>query len=348
MATVWFTLIALMLAVYVVLDGFDFGAGIVHLWVARTDEERRTVLASIGPLWDGNEVWLIAAGGVLLLAFPRVYAAGFSGFYLPLMIALWLLVMRGLAIEFRSHHINPLWRSFWDGAFAFSSSLMAVILGAALGNVVRGVPLDETGFFAGPLFTDFRPGGRPGVLDWYTTMVGLFALFVLAGHGALYLVWKCAGDLRERARRVALRAWCAALLLGVPTTYATARVQPRLFAHLIERRWTWILLAVIAGSLGLLLRSFRRRQELAAFLASALFILGMLGATAAGLFPDLLISTLGPEFDLGVRNAASGADGLRLGLAWWIPAMLLAAAYFLFLFRFFRGKILIGADGPES
>src|SRR5437588_4172883 len=136
MEMVWFTIVSLMLTTYVVLDGFDFGAGILHLAVARNDRERRTVLAAIGPVWDGNEVWLIASGGVLVYAFPRAYAAGFSGFYLPLMMALWLLILRGISIEFRSHESNPLWRSFWDGSFAFSSILMATILGAALGNVI--------------------------------------------------------------------------------------------------------------------------------------------------------------------------------------------------------------------
>src|SRR5690242_14706587 len=176
MQTVWFTLISVMLAVYVVLDGFDFGAGILHLAVARTDRERRTVLAAIGPVWDGNEVWLLASGGVLVFAFPRAYSAGFSGFYLPLMMALWLLILRGISIEFRSQQPNHLWRSFWDGVFWFSSTLMAIILGAALGCVIRGVPLGGSGFFSGPLFTNFRAGVQPGVLDWYTVLVGLFTL----------------------------------------------------------------------------------------------------------------------------------------------------------------------------
>ena len=139
MGTIWYILIALMLATYVVLDGFDFGAGIVHLLVARNDDERRTVLASIGPVWDGNEVWLIAVGGVIVFAFPRAYACGFSGFYLPLMMVLWLLILRGLSVEFRSREANPLWRSFWDGGFFVSSALMAIVLGAALGNLIRGV-----------------------------------------------------------------------------------------------------------------------------------------------------------------------------------------------------------------
>src|SRR5260370_944031 len=144
METIWFILVASMLTVYVVLDGFDFGAGILHLLVAKTDAERRTVLGAIGPVWDGNEVWLVASGGVLFFAFPRAYAAGFSGFYLPLMIVLWLLILRGLSIEFRSREPNGLWRSFWDGTFALSSALMAIVLVAALANILRGWPLDPT------------------------------------------------------------------------------------------------------------------------------------------------------------------------------------------------------------
>src|SRR5271167_5210199 len=172
MEAVWFAIVSAMLAVYAVLDGFDFGVGVVHRLVAKTDEERRTVLAAIGPVWDGNEVWLVAAGGVLFMAFPRVYSAAFSGFYLALMIVLWLLILRGIAIESRSHQENPLWREFWDTTFSLSSAVLAVVLGAALGNVVRGVPLDATGFFAMPLFTDFQPGAHPGVFDWYTVLAG--------------------------------------------------------------------------------------------------------------------------------------------------------------------------------
>src|SRR5437762_1854450 len=189
METVWFALVSLMLAAYVVLDGFDFGAGILHLFVAKTDAERRTVLAAIGPVWNGNEVWLIASGGVLVFAFPKVYAAGFSGFYLPLMMVLWLLVLRGISIEFRSKEDNPLWRTFWDNVFFGSSLSMSVVLGAALGNVIRGVPLGSSGYFQGALFTNFQPGPNPGVLDWYTISVAVFAALVLAGHGALFLNW---------------------------------------------------------------------------------------------------------------------------------------------------------------
>src|SRR6202171_4533857 len=177
METVLVAMVAGMLTVYVVLDGFDFGAGILHRFVARTDEERRTVLAAIGPVWDGNEVWLVAAAGVLFMGFPRVYSAAFSGFYMALMIVLWLLILRGIAIESRSHNENPLWREVLDTGFLLSSALLGLVAGSSLGNMIRGVPLDETGFFAIPLFTDFQPGPQPGIFDWYTTLVGVFTLF---------------------------------------------------------------------------------------------------------------------------------------------------------------------------
>ena len=343
METIWFTLVALMLIAFVVLDGFDLGAGILHLLVAKTDEERRTVLGAIGPVWDGNEVWLVAAGGVLFFAFPRVYAAGFSGFYLPLMISLWLLIMRALSIEFRSREPNKLWRSFWDGGFVLSSVLITIVLGAALGNIVRGVPLDASGYFVGPLFTDFRPGPHPGVLDWYTVLLGLFSLGVLAGHGALYLVLRTEGPVQERSQRLAGPIWIVTVVVGVLATWATAHVRPQLYASLVSRPWTWLLLAIIITSLVSIFRFRSRRRELPAFLASASFIVGMLGATAAGMFPNILNSTLEPRFTLHAYNATAGALSLRVGLVWWSIAMLLAIGYFVNLYLSIRGKV-----GPEE
>src|SRR5919199_6439482 len=173
METLWFVLVCFMLSMYVLLDGFDLGAGAIHPLVARVDAERRIVLHAIGPIWDGNEVWLIAAGGALFFAFPRLYASSFSGFYLPLMMVLWLLMLRGMGIELRSHVANPLWWSFFDFLFSVSSVLLAVFFGAAVGNVVRGVPLNAEGYFFEALWTDFRVGPAPGILDWYTTLMGL-------------------------------------------------------------------------------------------------------------------------------------------------------------------------------
>ena len=203
MEALWFAIVAGMLAVYVVLDGFDFGAGFLHLIVARTDAERRTVLAAIGPVWDGNEVWLLAAGGALFMAFPAAYAAGFSGFYLPLMLLLWVFILRGLSIELRGHVLNPLWAAFWDATFFLGSTLIAIVLGAALGNVLRGVPLDGTGTFHMPLFDTFWPARQSGVLDAYTVLVGVFTLVALGGHGGLYLAMKTEGPVQERSTRAA-------------------------------------------------------------------------------------------------------------------------------------------------
>ena len=176
MGNVWFCLVALMLTVYVVLDGFDLGAGAIHLFVARTDAERRQVIRSIGPVWDGNEVWLLAAGGTLYFAFPLLYASSFSGFYLPLMMVLWLFVLRGVAVEFRSHVEGPIWTGFWDAVFWLASLLLAVFFGAALGNVVRGVPLDSPVRFIEPLWSIILIGRENGIMHSYTIVVGVKAL----------------------------------------------------------------------------------------------------------------------------------------------------------------------------
>ena len=340
MATAWFAIIALMLTVYVVLDGFDFGAGMVHLFVAKTDAERRTVLSSIGPLWDGNEVWLVASGGVLVFAFPKAYAVAFSGFYLPIMMALWLLILRGVAIELRSHHENPLWRRFWDVVFALASTVVAVVLGLSLGNVVRGVPIGPGGYFNAPLFTSFRPGTTTlGAIDWYTSLVGLFALVALAGHGALYLVWKTTGPVQARSRAAARRLWLLVVILGITITVVTDAVRPELLANLGARPWAWPLVFLVPAAIATVVVALRRRRELLAFCASAAMLAGLLGAAAAALYPTILRSTIDESLSLDVSNAAAGDRSLALGLAWWVPAMVLAVVYFAYLFRSFRGKV---------
>ncbi|MGA3044431.1 MAG: cytochrome d ubiquinol oxidase subunit II, partial [Bryobacteraceae bacterium] len=203
MQTIWFMLVAVMIAVYVVLDGFDLGAGIVGLLVARTDREKRQVLRSIGPVWDGNEVWLLAGGGTLYFAFPALYASSFSGFYLPLMMVLWLLILRGISIEFRNHIDSLVWKPFWDAVFGGASALLAIFFGAALGNVVRGVPLDSANEFFLPLWTNFGLGRDVGILDWYTVLVAVAAFATLTMHGAHWVALKAEGELEQRARKVA-------------------------------------------------------------------------------------------------------------------------------------------------
>jgi len=199
MPALWFWLLAVLLAAYAVLDGFDFGVGMLHFVVAKTRDERDTLLRSIGPVWDVNEVYLVAAGGTLFGAFPVLYATAFSGFYLPLMIVLWLLLFRSLGIELRHHIDNLLWHQLWDVAFSASSALLAIFFGAALGNLVRGLPLQPNGDFFEPLWTDFRVGDETGILDWYTLLVGVTATASLGLHGALWLGWKTDGALAQRA-----------------------------------------------------------------------------------------------------------------------------------------------------
>jgi cytochrome bd ubiquinol oxidase subunit II len=344
MEAVWFAIVFGMLAVYTVLDGFDFGVGILHRFVARTDEERRTVLAAIGPVWDGNEVWLIAAAGVLFLAFPRVYSAAFSGFYLALIIVLWLLILRGVAIELRSRLENPLWREFWDTTFALASALLAVVLGTALGNVVRGVPLDGTGLFFIPLFTDFQPGVRPGIFDWYTALVGVFALCVLAGHGALYLVWKTTGPVQVRSAAWARKIWLAVLPLWVLVTLATAWIQPEIYTNLLARPWSLGFVLLMLGGLCGVFRFSSRGRELTAFLSSSAFLLGLLATTMAGNYPNWLRSTLDPAHSLTAANTAAQSYALQVGLVWLSIGMALAGGYFVYLFRSVRGKVGSGAE----
>ncbi|HTQ11963.1 MAG TPA: cytochrome d ubiquinol oxidase subunit II [Fimbriimonadaceae bacterium] len=338
MQTVWFIIVSLMMATYVVLDGFDFGAGILHLFVAKSDQERRTVIGAIGPLWDGNEVWLLAGGGVLFFAFPRAYAAGFSGFYMPLMMVLWLLVMRGISIEFRSMEASPLWRSLWDGAFFLASSLMAIVLGAALGNVIRGVPVNADGYFSGPLFTNFEATGD-GVLDWYTVLVGLFTFAVLAMHGALYLRMKATGPVHDRATAAGMKLWIAVVALGVLATIGTVAVQPKLFSTMAGRPLSWVLAAGVVASIAAVPVTLKQKQESRSFVASCAFIASMLAATASGVYPTLLGSTVSPAYDLNIVTASAGPLNLRVGLGWWIIAIILAIGYFTYLFRSFRGKV---------
>jgi cytochrome d ubiquinol oxidase subunit II len=345
MEMLWFWIVSVMVAIYAVMDGFDFGAGILHLFVARTDRERRQVLAAIGPWWDGNEVWLLAGGGAMFLAFPKLLAAGFSGFYLAMFLVLWCLVFRGISIEFRSHVGDSLWRAFWDVLFAGSSILLPVLLGAALGNVIRGVPLDATGYFNIPLFTQFTTSNPVGILDWYTVLMGVFVLVTLTGHGATYLAWKTDGAVQDRSQAFAMPAWLAVTALWILTTFATARVAPLLFQGWTRSPLAWLGTAIYLGGLGAVFLGLRTRRPVVAFLGSSAFILGILAASAASVWPVMLRSTLDPSWSLTAHNASVAASGLRKGFTWWIIGFPIALGYFAMLFRLFRGKAQAAADG---
>jgi cytochrome bd ubiquinol oxidase subunit II len=345
MEALWFALAAVMVAIYVVMDGFDFGAGALHLVVAKSDRERRQVLAAIGPFWDGNEVWLLAAGGVLFLAFPKVLASGLSGFYLAIFMLLWVLILRGAAIELRSHVEDRMWRAFWDGTFAFASVLAPVLFGAALGNVLRGVPMTSDRWFALPLFASFSPRGELGVLDWYTVLCGVTALVAVLHHGALFLAWKTDGEVRERSVRVAGLAFGPLVALWLLATIATARLAPEIFRALGERPLAWLATLLFLAGLSASFAGRRAGRDLVAFLGSSAFLLGVLAATAASVYPVWLKSAGDAALSLTAENAAAGAYSLRVGLYWWPAGFVLAIVYFTILFRHHRGRAQAAAEG---
>jgi len=345
MRELWFWLVSVMVAIYAVMDGFDFGAGILHLFVAKTNEERREVLGAIGPLWDGNEVWLLAGGGAMFLAFPKVLAAGFSGFYMAMFLVLWTLLLRGISIEFRSHIQDGMWRAFWDGTFALSSILMPVLLGAALGNVIRGVPLDAQGNFNIPLFTNFGTSNPVGILDWYTVLVGVFALVVITAHGATFLAWKTEGPVQARCLKMAMPLWLVTLALWLLTTLATKAVNPAIFDAFPKAPLAWLFFVVYVAGLGLVFLGLSHKRHLLAFLGSGAFILGILATTAACVFPVMLRSTLDPAWSLTALNASVESHGLRAGMVWWFIGFPLVLVYFGYLFHIHRGKVKAASEG---
>jgi len=339
METLWYILVSLMLVMYVLLDGFDLGAGIIHLLAGKTDQERRLILNAIGPVWDGNEVWILAAGGTLYFAFPLVYASSFSGFYLPLIIVLWLLMLRGLGIEFRHQIHNPLWLKFWDVVFSCSSALLAIFLGAALGNVVRGVPLNADGYFFEPLWTTFTVVPESGILDWYTVILGLVAFFTLTVHGAGYVAMKTNGVVHDRSRAIVSKAWWGVLVTSLAGAISTFSIRPELARNFIEAPWGALFPLMGIAGLGGNWFYNRRGVDGGAFLSSGIFILGMLASTAFALYPNLLSASTDPAYSLTAHKVAAQQYGLTVGLIWWTIGILLAAGYFVYLYRSFRGKV---------
>jgi cytochrome d ubiquinol oxidase subunit II len=348
METLWFVLVAFMMAAYVVLDGFDLGVGALYMVLGRTEADRAIMRQTIGPVWDANEVWLLAAGGTLYFAFPALYAAAFSGFYLPLMMVLWLLIGRGLGVELRGHIPDPLGQQVCDVVFMVSSALLAIVLGAALGNVVRGVPLDADGYFFLPLWTNFLPGADPGVLDWYTVLCGEVALVALGTHGAHYLVLRTSGDINDRARGIALKGGRLLTILTVASLAGTVMVRPTILDNFRTHPIGLLIPIIVVGSLAMMDLSVRRRRERNAFVASCAYLIAMLGGAAFSLFPVLLPSSIDPARALTIHGAASGGYAMRAALTWWIVGLVLVAGTFRYLYRSFRGKVLAGASDHDA
>jgi cytochrome d ubiquinol oxidase subunit II len=326
MQTAWFWFLAAMVTVYVVLDGFDLGVGALHLLLGRTESERAEATAAIGPVWNGNEVWLIASGGVLFMAFPKAYASSFSGLYFGLILVLWLLVGRGLALELRHHIDHPLWRTACDTVFALSSGALALVFGVALGNVVRGVPLGADGYFSLPLFE---------TLNWYALLVGVFGLVVLCAHGASFLALRGTGQLGARARTWARRLWWAEAGLFVAMIGPTYAVRDEMLTGLVDRPWKLVFPLVAVGALAGMLVWQRRGAWGRAFAGSALFIAGLMTTMAAALYPSILPAHDGRPYGLTVHNAAAGHHSLTTALVWWPLGMVLALTYFAYAYRMF-------------
>lgn len=339
MGFIWFWLVAVMIVGYVVLDGFDLGVGVLHLFLARTEAERRATLASIGPVWDGNEVWLLAGGGTLYFAFPLLYASAFSGFYLPLMIVLWLLILRGISLELRNHVEVGVWRSLLDGVFGCSSALLTIFFGAALANVIRGVPLQADGYFFLPLWTNWQPGEHPGILDWYTVIGGLVALVALTMHGALWITIKTSSAICSRARHTVKVLWMVLAALTFVSLVATIAVRPETLNNYFNYPFTFAVPVGVLASLAGVWIFNRKSKPLRAFLSSCLYLFFMLAGACWGLYPTLLPATTGADRDITLTRAISGPHTLAVGLVWWLIGMALAVCYLVFVYSKFRGKV---------
>ena len=343
MGVLWFVLLALVLIVYILLDGFDIGVGIVYLFIARSDDERRIVLSAIGPIWNGNEVWLIVGGGVLFLAFPKVYAAGLSGFYLGLFVMLWLLIARGLSLELRSHVDSAVWRAFWDTTFSGSSLALAAILGIVLGNLVRGVPLSADEFFFTPFWTNWLPGVNPGLLDWYTVLVALFSVVVLAVYGANYVSVRTSGQVGQRAARLGSNGAWGIVVLGAVVATTSLLLQPILIENYGARPAGVVFpLAAVLGLVGMLYYR-RHARDTITFVSTGLFILALLSSVAFGLFPNLLIATTGSAYSLTVDNAAASPQALRTSALWFVISIFIVISYTIYSYISFRGKVTLSS-----
>lgn len=329
--TTWFILIGVLLSGYAILDGFDLGVGSLHLLV-KNDMDRRILINSIGPVWDGNEVWLVTGGGALFAAFPDVYATVFSGFYSAFMLLLAVLIFRAVAIEFRSKREMTWWRKSWDRAFSISSIFIAFLMGVSLGNIITGVPVGSDKEFMGS-FSD--------LISPYTVMVGITTVALFMMHGSIYLVMKTEGELQNTIRSWVNNAIIFFVITYITTTMATLIYYP----HMIEpfkahpELFGFALLNMLA--IANIPREIHHGREFRAFLSSCASIVALLGLFAIGLYPNILISTLDPNFSLTVFNAASSQKTLSIMLTMALIGIPFVLAYTISIYWIFRGKVKI-------
>lgn len=336
--TLWFMLLGVLLAGYAVLDGFDFGVGIL-MPLARTDHERRVILNSIGPIWDGNEVWLVTFGGAMFAAFPELYATVFSGFYAVFMMVLFALIMRAISIEFRSKMESAAWRRVWDVSFFLSSAAAPVLFGIAIGAVMVGVPIDANGIFVGTIADIFFPQPQPV----YPLMVGLLTAALFTMHGAIYLYLKSEDDLQRRVRRWMWHGFGTFLALYLVTTIVTLMTVPHAAENFERWPWAWMLVMVSVLAIGNIPRTIFYDRPGQTFLSSAVVIVALVGLVGVALFPDVLVSSLSPASNLNIVNSAS--SNKTLGIMAFIAAlgMPFVLAYTAVIYWTYRGKVRLGA-----
>lgn len=350
MEFVWYCIIMGMLTIYFVFDGFDLGAGMVQLFFSKDENEKQIVYRAIGPFWDANEVWLIAGGGSLFCAFPLVYAASFSGFYLPLIIVLWLLIFRGISIELRGQIENTLWHTFWDKAFGIASFLLALFFGIALGNVIRGVnlgmvkegvPTQEENFFFLPLWNDsFSPTDvYPGVIDWFTLIIGAISVVALLIHGSNWMLYKTKSTLNPRLKHAVYVLTLFLIVLVGVSIFFIQYIKPEIFDNFLEYPLLYVFPFIcLIGLFGLLgVKKYKKDGQ--SFFFSILFIVGGLATSVVSIFPALLPSTNETNPSLDIYNASTNDYGLKVAIIWWSIAFVLAVIYFIIQYNIFKGKI---------
>ena len=328
----WFVLLGVLLTGYAILDGFDLGVGILHLAVRR-DEERRILLNSIGPLWDGNEVWLVTFGGALFAAFPHAYATAFSTFYVPFMVLLFCLIFRAVSIEFRSKQEHPTWRQFWDVCFSVASALATFLFGVAVGSSMRGIPIGGDKEFAGTFASLIGP---------YPVLVGVLAVATFAMHGSIYLHLKCEGELQQRVHGWMWRTFGLFLVMYMLTTIYTLATMPRAIHTFKAMPWAWIVVVLNVLAVANIPRAISQRRPLYAFVSSSCTIAALTFLFGVALFPNLIVSTLDPGWSLTIYSASSSEKTLRIMRNIAFLGMPFVAAYTALVYWVFRGKVKLG------
>jgi cytochrome d ubiquinol oxidase subunit II len=344
MIALWYAVVSFMLIIYIVLDGRNFGAGMLQWSVAKTSEERQQVIAAIGPLWTWHEVWLLGFGGTLIAIFPRLMASAFAGYYLALFLILWCLILRGISLEVGGTINDRLWQTYWDFIFVCSNFLLAILFGAAAGNVARGVPLNAEGNFSMAFFTNFNVRGHVGLLDWYTVSIAILAVVVLAAHGATYLTLKTEGPVHDRSEKFGKYLWIATVPLLFLILVESRIVRPDLPGRAWSNPFWWLGLIITVVSIICLVSGLTGRRERRAFLASNFLIVGLLATGAAAIFPVMLRSTLAPENSLTAYAVASSPATLLRASFWWPIGFALAVLYFVFISRRYVGKVSVQRD----